>query len=208
MRIPAFLRHVAIAALLAATPIVALAAPTVSGIENFIQVNERIYRGAQPEDASWSQLRALGVKTVIDLRQTSEHSTADEARAVEAAGMRYVSVPMNGWETPRADLVNKVVAMLEQPGDTVFVHCKQGKDRTGTVVAAYRISHEGWANARALQEAESNGMHWFLRGMKRYIAAYRPAEKPAGDLASSPQAELVSPAAETPAAQTTQAGGQ
>jgi len=208
MKIPTFVRHLVIASFLAATPIVAHAAPAIDGIPNFSQVDEHIFRGAQPENDAWAKLAALGVKTVVDLRQLSEHSTTDEARAVEAAGMRYVSVPMDGWETPRAELVNKVVAMLEVPGDTLFVHCKQGKDRTGTVVAAYRISHEGWANARALQEAESNGMHWFLRGMKRYIAAYRPAEKPAGDLASSPQAELASPTAETPAAQTTQAGGQ
>lgn len=206
MKIPAFLRHVVLASLLAVTPIVAHAAPTISGIPNFIQVNGHIFRGAQPEDGAWTQLAGLGVKTVVDLRQTSEHSTTDEARAVEAAGMRYISVPMNGFETPRPELVAKALSYLQAPGDTVFIHCKQGKDRTGTVVAAYRISNDGWANARALSEAESHGMHWFLRGMKRYIAAYRPAEKPAGDLASSPQA--ASPVAETTAAQTAQAGGQ
>ena len=195
MKTTAFVRHIVLVALLAATPIVAHAAPTVSGIPNFIQVNEHIFRGAQPEDGAWTQLAALGVKTVVDLRQVSEHSTTDEARAVEAAGMRYVSIPMNGWETPRPELVAQVVAMLEAPGDTVFVHCKQGKDRTGTVVAAYRISHDGWANARALDEAESNGMHWFLRGMKRYISTYRAVGDSSGDLVRSSQPATAVPTA-------------
>src|SRR6185503_17533114 len=97
----------------------------------------------------------------------------DEARAVQAAGMRYVSVPMDGFETPRAEQIAGVLAMIDT-SDVVFVHCKMGMDRTGTVVAAYRISREGWKNARALEEAESLGLHWWSRGMKRFIGGYRP----------------------------------
>ena len=149
------------------------APPEIRGVPNFGQVNERLYRGGQPTDLAWPQLAALGVKTVVDLRRESEHSTTDEARAVQAAGMRYVSVPMNGFDTPRAERIAAVLALMDT-SDVVFVHCKMGMDRTGTVVAAHRIAREGWKNERALEEAEAYGLHWWERGMKRFIAGYRP----------------------------------
>ena len=112
---------------------------------------------------------------MIDLRRENEngnHSTASEAKAVEAAGMRYVNVPMNGIVAPKdADIV-KVLDLLNGP-DPVFVHCKLGKDRTGTVIACYRISHDGWKNGQALAEAKSIGLHLIEVGMKHYISSFR-----------------------------------
>src|SRR5215831_15214254 len=72
----------------------------VSGVPNFHQVNDQLFRGGQPSDRSWPDLAKLGVKTVIDLRLPDEHKTAAEARLVEAAGMRYINVPMKGLSAP------------------------------------------------------------------------------------------------------------
>jgi protein tyrosine/serine phosphatase len=146
-------------------------APT---IRNFHQVNEHIYRGGQPEGRHWQDLAAMGVKTVLDLRRPGEHSTDEEARAVKAAGMEYVNLPMEGIVAPKEEHVAKALELLNSDAP-VFVHCKEGKDRTGTVIALYRISHDGWDNHKAQKEANSYGMHWFERGMKRYIRDYRPA---------------------------------
>ena len=144
----------------------------IQGIPNFHQVNARLYRGGQPSALAWPRLSALGVRTVIDLCREDEHPAADEAWAVEAAGMRYVNFPMNGFATPTSAQIANVLRLVEA-GDTVFVHCKRGMDRTGTVVAAYRIANEHWANQQALDEAVSLGMHWYSVGMKRFILAYR-----------------------------------
>jgi protein tyrosine/serine phosphatase len=153
--------------------------PIVEGIPNFHQVNARLFRGAQPSVEAWSKLATLGVTTVIDLCREREHSTTLEARAVEAAGMRYVNFPMNGFATPSATEMAKALDLIES-GDTVFVHCKLGMDRTGVVVAAYRIAREHWANQQALDEAEALGMHWYSSGMKRFILNYRrPDQTPA-----------------------------
>jgi len=71
------------------------AADGAPGVPKFHQVNERIYRGAQPRGEGWDSLAKLGVKTVIDLRPESEHSCKAEKLAVEAAGMHYVNVPFS-----------------------------------------------------------------------------------------------------------------
>ena len=185
-------------ALLVSSAASSVAAPIdVAGIPNFHQVDERVYRGAQPDDAAWSALSKLGIKTVIDLRREGEHSLAAEAAAVQAAGMRYVSFPTNGFDTPQADQIARVLEVLNS-GEPVFVHCKLGRDRTGAVIAAYRISHDGWENARALDEAVTLGLHWYEAGKKRFIRGYQVAASP---LAKSAAAPVVAPAAEAAATQ-------
>jgi len=143
------------------------------GIPNFHQVNQNIYRGGQPLEEGWQSLAKLGVKTVVDLRQRDEHDTASEAQAAKAAGMRYVNVPMKGIVAPADEQIREVLALLDAvPGSPVFVHCRRGADRTGTVIACYRMSHDHWQNERALQEAKSLGMSWLELGMKHYIQSF------------------------------------
>jgi len=150
------------------------------GLPHFFPVNDHIYRGAQPTGAGWANLAKLGVKTVIDLRregEDGEHSIAAEAKAVEAAGMHYVNIPMNGIVAPGGEQISRILTLLES-SEPVFVHCKLGKDRTGTVIACYRIAHDLWTNPKAMDEARSLGLHWIEIGMKRYIEGYRSSPVP------------------------------
>lgn len=149
--------------------------PAAPGVPNFHRVNGSIYRGGQPTAQGWTSLERLGVKTVIDLRREGEHSTKAEQQAVEAAGMHYVNVPMKGIVAPTDETILKVLALLQSSsGGPVFVHCRRGVDRTGTVIACYRIAHDGWKNQKALDEAKSYGMHWFEIGLKRYVLTFSP----------------------------------
>jgi tyrosine-protein phosphatase SIW14 len=149
--------------------------PAVPGVPNFHQVNGSIYRGGQPTAQGWSSLERLGVKTVIDLCRDGHHSIKAEQQAVAAAGMRYVNVPMRGIAAPTDETIFKVLALLQSSGaGPVFVHCRRGVDRTGAVIACYRIAHDGWRNQKALEEAESYGMHWFEVGLKRYVLRFSP----------------------------------
>jgi len=160
------------------------------GVPNFHQVNERVFRGGQPANTAWNSLASLGIKVVVDLRPASEHPTESEARAVEAAGMRYVNVPMKRLGAPFEDAVVKVLALIgSESGDPVFVHCKRGSDRTGTVIACYRILHDHWENQKALQEARTYGMYSIERAMMRYILNFNPTATPlAAEVLAAPSA--------------------
>ena len=145
-------------------------------LPNFQKVDDHVYRGAQPTDGGFQQLAQLGIKTVIDLRDVGEHSQADEQKIVTGLGMRYVSIPMHGMSTPKDDLVAAVQALFNDAANgPVFVHCKRGADRTGMVVAVYRISRYQWDNKKALSEAKSYGMSVFERAIQHYVLDYKPA---------------------------------
>jgi protein-tyrosine phosphatase len=71
----------------------------------------------------------------------------------------------------------------------VFVHCRRGADRTGTVLACYRIAHDGWDNSKALSEARSLGMSWIERAMQSYVLHYAAAPAPAKPIATAVAAD-------------------
>jgi uncharacterized protein (TIGR01244 family) len=143
-------------------------------LPNFQKVDDRVYRGAQPSEAGFQELARRGIRTVIDLRDIGEHSQADEEKIVATSGMRYISIPMHGLSTPKEDKVSAVLALLRDPANgPVFVHCKRGADRTGMVVAVYRIASQGWDNGKALHEAKSYGMSVFERAIQHYVLEYK-----------------------------------
>jgi len=167
-------RHNILAAFALSFSLVWPALSETPAIPNFHQVNEHVYRGGQPAPETWQSLAKLGVKTVIDLRREDEHSTAAEAEAVAAAGMKYVNVPMKGVVAPKHEQIAKVLALLNSK-EPVFVHCKRGADRTGAVIACYRIAHDEWERKRALKEATSLGMAFTQIGLKRYVMEFQPS---------------------------------
>ncbi len=155
------------------------AGSSVPGIQNFQQVDSHVYRGAQPTAEGFKYLAKVGVKTVIDLRETDGRSRNEE-QAVTAAGMKYVNVPMTGLTPPTKAEITRILNILEDDG-TVFVHCKRGADRTGAVIASYRIDHDGWDNARALSEAKAQGMSFFQLPRQDYIRTFQARKLEAKD---------------------------
>jgi len=144
-------------------------------VGNFHQIDDHIYRGAQPSAEGWNALANLGVRVVLDLRpdgELQEHFVRSEREAVEAAGMRYISIPMDGWAKPKEQEISRALAVLES-GEPVFVHCRAGRDRTGTVIACYRIAHDRWSNTQALAEAAADGMNPAETAMQHYILGFQ-----------------------------------
>jgi len=164
---------------------VAAEIPQAAGVPNFHQVNDQLFRGGQPTQEGFKNLAKLGVKTVVDLRETSGRSASEE-KAVTGLKMKYVPVPM--FNCPSPEQAAKVLAIMNDPAaGPVFIHCKRGADRTGTLVACYRISHDSWENEKALLEARSFGMHWFEWAMFKFVRAFQPTAVAA---AVAPAAEI------------------
>jgi protein tyrosine/serine phosphatase len=149
-----------------------------SALPNFHEVNDQVYRGGQPSQAGLKRLAEMGVKTILDLREAGARSRREEQSA-NALGMRYINVGMNGIEAPSSDQIERSLSTLEDHGaGPIFVHCKRGADRTGMVIACYRIRHDGWDNKKALAEAKQHGMRWFQLPMQNYVLRYEPVAKP------------------------------
>jgi len=153
--------------------------PGVAGLDNFARVNPALYRGAQPTEEGFRQLKAMGVKTVIDFR--SHHSTKAQ---VEAAGMNPVEIPLKADLTsvpPDDEALKKFFEVVLDPArQPVYIHCAFGKDRTGTMAAIYRLEVDHWTADEALQEMEAFGYHNMYHALINYVRAYKPRGYAAG----------------------------
>jgi uncharacterized protein (TIGR01244 family) len=157
-------------------------------LPNFHTVTEgKLYRGGQPKAGGLRKLASLGVKTVINLRGDDAQAT-DEEREAKSLGMRYFNVPLSLGGRPSKEQIARVLSLVNAPADQpVFVHCHRGADRTGVVVAVYRIAHDGWTSEQALREADEYGMGWWQRGKKDFIRDYFRDHNPAAPLEDANQ---------------------
>jgi len=127
---------------------------TLKGVGNFGEVTPTLYRGGQPSREGYEALAKMGVNIVVDGRLSGQDKEREE---VEKAGMQYVSIP---WHClfPRDEVFARFLNVLRaNPDKKVFVHCRYGDDRTGMMVAAYRMSVEGWTAEEARREMDQFG---------------------------------------------------
>ena len=119
-------------------------------IRNFGKMDDRFYRGAQPDESDYKDLKALGIRTIIDL---TDHPTSYEKRDVEALGMRYVSIPMSDSSYPKDDQINAFLKLVNNPATgKFFAHCAGGRHRTGVMGAVYRFNVNHWNFDQAYAE--------------------------------------------------------
>jgi len=119
-------------------------------IDNFGQMDARFYRGARPKDKDYPALAALGIKTIIDL---TDNSRSYEQPAVEAAGLRYVNIPLVDKSYPTAEQVNAFLKVVNDSATgKFFVHCAGGRHRTGIMGAVYRFNLDNWNYDQAYAE--------------------------------------------------------
>jgi protein tyrosine phosphatase (PTP) superfamily phosphohydrolase (DUF442 family) len=139
------------------------------GLPNFGKVTERLYRGAQPSSDGFRALQRMGVTIVVNFRNDEE--AAREKRTVEALGMEYVAIPWSGSENPSTSQVMQFLNLVRgsQQGK-IFVHCQRGADRTGTMIAAYRIVIEHAPASTAVAEMlQYHYAHFWLPQLERYV---------------------------------------
>ena len=150
-------------------------------IDNFGQINDRYYRGAQPKGDDFRALAALGVKTLIDL---AEEGDAREEANARTAGMQFVRIPMTTRQVPSADTIAKFLALVNDPANQpVYVHCIGGRHRTGVMTAIYRMTMDGWNQARAWAEVKQYkyGADFLHPEFKEFVNTYVATPLPAAE---------------------------
>jgi protein-tyrosine phosphatase len=128
----------------------------LSGVPNAGQVTPKLYRGAQPTPEGFRQLKEMGVGVVVDVRLTGRDK---EKQQVTKLGMQYISLPWHCYFPKDKVMARFLTVLREHRGEKVFVHCRYGDDRTGMMIAAYRMANQGWTPAEARKEMEVFGFH-------------------------------------------------
>ncbi|MCI5052567.1 MAG: tyrosine-protein phosphatase [Simkaniaceae bacterium] len=135
-------------------------------LPNFSVVDDGIlFRGGQPTEEGVSQLVDKGVKTLVILRTDFD----DDYYEKFINTLRVIHIPFNPFRPKEKILVDFLKVMQERAYHPVYVHCFHGADRTGTLVAAYRVVIQGWAKEDAIAEMKRFGLHWWHRNLIKYI---------------------------------------
>src|SRR6266446_10883314 len=121
----------------------------LAGVPRAGKISDVLFRGAQPSAQGLAELKKLGITTVVDLRGNSGPVAWERAQA-ESLGMRFVNIPVLGWSAPDDAKVASFLKVVQQdPTQKIFVHCYYGEDRTGVMVATYRMAQQNWTSDQA-----------------------------------------------------------
>ena len=139
---------------------------TLEGAPNLYKISDDLYRSAQPTALGFKQLKDKGIHTIINLR--SFHSDRSE---VDDIGLGYEHIYMKAWHPEQEDAVRFLQIVTNPKRTPVLVHCQHGADRTGTMVAIYRIVVQGWTKEQAIQEMteEGFGFHEIWSNLPNWI---------------------------------------
>jgi protein tyrosine phosphatase (PTP) superfamily phosphohydrolase (DUF442 family) len=129
----------------------------LTGVPNLYKVSVDLYRGAQPSEEGIRQLKALGIKTIVNLR--SLHNDRNEIG--EMNDVTYEHIATLPWAVTDIDIIRFLKIVTDPNRTPVYVHCQRGADRTGTMCAIYRIVVQGWTQEQAFQEMTQGGFGFY-----------------------------------------------
>ena len=139
---------------------------TLAGVPNLHKVSDKLYRSAQPTAEGMTNLVALGIKTVVNLRDN--HSDSDEIGDLPLKARRIEILTAN----MKDKYVDEFLSIVDDTNAVpVLVHCQHGADRTGTMCAMYRSLREGWTADDAIDEMKNGGFgyHSVWGNLPRFI---------------------------------------
>jgi len=174
-RVPAFWLFILTAALLFGAPALAQepgrnprwAVPVdLPHTENFYRITPNLYRAAQPSAEAFQEYEKFGIKTVINLRSKN----SDRKYLKGGSTLRLIEVPMKAWDVDDDEVIAVMRLIKNEPGP-ILIHCQHGADRTGIMVAMYRLVFENWTREEALDELVGGGygFHKIWKNIPKYI---------------------------------------
>ncbi len=141
---------------------------TLAGVPNLNQVTPILFRSAQPDAEGFINLaHALKIKTVIDLRETQT-----DAALLGSSKINAYYVPMNPAHITDEEIIAALSLIRAHEGEgPILVHCQHGADRTGVVMAMYRVIFQGWSKDQAIDEMKNGGyeFHSIFFNIPAYI---------------------------------------
>ncbi|MDD3013917.1 MAG: tyrosine-protein phosphatase [Candidatus Gastranaerophilales bacterium] len=133
------------------------------GTYNFHKVDNNYYRGGQPDENDYQSYALLGIKTIINLRNADKDDVIKQEKIAKRFGLNYISIPMKASQPPTNEQIAFFFKVFDKPENLpVYVHCWQGKDRTGIMTALYRVRDYGWDFTQAYSEMMQRGYHSFI----------------------------------------------
>lgn len=139
-----------------------------SKIGNFHKVTDDVYRGDRPTAEDLKELQSRGIKTLLDLEtfHTDRYVIAESK-----TNFKFLHIRMNAWDIDDEDIVTVLDILTDKNNYPIYVHCKHGSDRTGVVIAMYRIVVQGWSKEDAIAEMKGGGygFHLIWENIPEYI---------------------------------------
>jgi tyrosine-protein phosphatase SIW14 len=143
---------------------------TETGIPNFEFVSRDLWRGAAPTPKALDHLAEMGIKAVIDLRLSGPGVTKEKTQA-RRLGLAYYHLPL-GYGRPSESEVEKFLSLVNDPANQpVYVHCRYGADRTGTMIGIFRAVNQGWDFRSAYKEMRMHHFKPWFGSMRRLVHA-------------------------------------
>ena len=124
----------------------------LEGVPNLHKVGDNLYRSAQPTAQGMKNLKEMGIKTIINLR-----SFSSDRKLLGDTGLKYEHIYMKAWHPEHEEAVRFLRMATDTKRPPILVHCKHGADRTGTMIALYRIAVQGWSKEAAIREMTEGG---------------------------------------------------
>lgn len=136
---------------------------------NFYEVDKGVYRSEMPIADDVAVMTAQNIKTIINL----QYKNQEEDAKIFDKSITLINEPILTWQVRPAQIARALYAIeqgKEQGG--VLVHCYHGADRTGIVIAMYRVIYQGWdiESARAEMKGGGYGFHKIWQNLDRMLS--------------------------------------
>jgi uncharacterized protein (TIGR01244 family) len=126
-------------------------------IRNFLRVNTEFCTAGQPTLEELSDLKADGIRAVLNLRVPSEHDAAGEEAAVRDLGMNYFNIPVDGANIGDGQVEEFLALTDDESNQPMFIHCGSA-NRVGAFWMIRRAIRDGWSVSDAEAEADEIGL--------------------------------------------------